>query len=290
MEILLHTLKHTVLDSIGILPFLFISYLIIEFIEHKASSKIKNSLSKSGKMGSIIGAIFGVFPQCGFSVTASTLYAGRIITVGTLVAVFISTSDEAIPVLLSNPSSISKILPLVLVKVCFAILVGLFIDFVIAKKQKINEIQSESEEHIHEMCVHCNCEKENLFVSAIKHTMSVFLFIFIFSFVLNGIIELIGEENLSKLLLTGNILQPVVAGLIGIIPNCAASILLTELYIDGTISFASVISGLSVGAGVGMIVLLKENKNMKENIKIILGTFTISVLFGIILEVLGNII
>lgn len=290
MEILLHTLKHTILDSIGILPFLFISYLIIELIEHKASSKIKNALSKSGKMGSIIGAIFGVFPQCGFSVTASTLYAGRIITVGTLVAVFISTSDEAIPVLLSNPSSISKIIPLILVKVCFAILVGLFIDFVIAKKQKINEIQCESEEHIHEMCEHCNCEKENLFVSAIKHTISVFLFIFVFSFVLNGIIELIGEENLSKLLLTGNILQPVVAGLIGIIPNCAASILLTELYIDGTISFASVISGLSVGAGVGMIVLLKENKNMKENIKIILGTFTISVLFGIILEILGNII
>ncbi len=285
MEFFVDILKDAAIDSVKLLPFLFVSYLIIELIEHKASKKIKCALAKSGKFGSIIGSICGVFPQCGFSVTASTLYSGRIITVGTLIAVFISTSDEAIPVLLANPESIGKILPLILVKVCFAILVGLFVDFIIVKKHTLKEQEEDSEEHIHEVCDHCHCEK-NIFLSVLKHTFSIFIFIFIFSLILNGIIELIGEENLSKVLLTGNVFQPIIAGLIGIIPNCAASVLLTELYIEGTISFASVIAGLSVGSGVGLIVLFKENKNIKENLKILFGTFGISVIFGIVLSII----
>ena len=288
MEVLVEILEDAVIDSIKLLPFLFVSYLIIELLEHKASDKIKKYLLKSGKFGSIVGAIFGVVPQCGFSVTASTLYAGRVITVGTLIAVFISTSDEAIPVLLSNPESLSKILPIIITKVLLAIVVGLVIDFFIVRK-KVENKEVEEKEHIHEMCEHCHC-KENMLLSVLKHTFNVFIFIFLFNIILNLLITLIGEENLSKLLLSGSVLQPIVSALIGMIPNCAASVLLTELYIEGTISFASIISGLSVGAGVGMIVLFKENKNLKENLKILISTFLVSVIFGVLIEVLGVIL
>jgi len=288
MEVLLEILEDAIIDSIKLLPFLFVSYLIIELIEHKATDKIKKYLLKSGKFGSIVGALFGVIPQCGFSVTASTLYAGRVITIGTLVAVFISTSDEAIPVLLSNPGSLPKILPIIITKVLLAIVVGLVIDFFIVRKKAENK-ELEEKDHIHEMCEHCHC-KENIFLSVLKHTFDVFIFIFLFNVILNLLITLIGEENLSKLLLSGNVLQPIVSALIGMIPNCAASLLLTELYIDGTISFASIISGLSVGAGVGIIVLFKENKNLKENLKILIGTFLVSVIFGILIELLGVIL
>lgn len=287
MHFILHILEHTIIDSLKLLPFLFVSYLIIELIEHKASNKIKQYLIKSGKFGSIIGALFGVVPQCGFSVTASTLYSGRIITLGTLIAVFISTSDEAIPVLLSNPESVSKILPIILVKVIFAIFIGLIIDFFIVKESSVKkELEENNEEHIHEVCHSCNCKKSNIFLSVLKHTISIFVFILIFNLVINIIIELIGEDTLSKLLLSGNVFQPIIAGLIGIIPNCASSVLLTELYIQGSISFASVIAGLSVGSGVGLIVLFKQNKNIKENLKILFGTFFTSVMFGILLEII----
>lgn len=285
MDILLDIFKDAIIDSIKLLPFLFISYLVIELVEHKASDKIKKYLLKSGRFGSVIGALFGVFPQCGFSVTASTLYSGRVITVGTLIAVFLSTSDEAIPVLLSNPESLPKILPIIITKVIFAIFVGIIIDFFIVRK-KVEKKEEEEQQHIHEICDHCHCEK-NIFVSVLKHTFDVFIFIFLFNIILNLLITLIGEENLSKLLLNGSIFQPLIAGFIGLIPNCAASVLLTELYIEGTISFASVISGLSVGAGVGMIVLFKENKDIKENLKILFGTFFVSVIFGILIELVG---
>lgn len=285
MEVLLDILKDAIMDSIKLLPFLFVSYLIIELIEHKASDKIKKKLLKSGKFGSFFGALFGVVPQCGFSVTASTLYAGRVITVGTLIAVYLSTSDEAIPVLLAEPENAIKILPIILTKLIFGIVVGLIIDFFIVRK-KVEAKIDEEKEHIHEICDHCDC-KENIFLSVLKHTFDVFIFILLFNIILNLVITLIGEENLSRLLLSGNVFQPIVAGIIGIIPNCAASVLLTELYIEGTLSFASVVAGLSVGAGVGMLVLFKENKNVKENLKIVIGTFLVSVIFGILIELVG---
>lgn len=286
MHFILSILEDTVIDSLKLLPFLFVSYLIIELIEHKASNKIKQYLIKSGKFGSIVGALFGVVPQCGFSVTASTLYSGRIITAGTLIAVFISTSDEAIPVLVSNPESASKILPIIIVKLVFAIFVGLIIDLLLVKNSDVKkELECTNDEHMNGICKNCDC-KSNIFLSVLKHTLSIFIFLFIFNLVLNIIIGFIGEESFSKLLLSGNVFQPVIAGLIGMIPNCASSVLLTELYIKGSISFASVISGLSVGSGIGMIVLFRQNKNIKENIKILLGTFGVSVIFGILLEII----
>lgn len=286
MDFLIDILKDALIDSVKLLPFLFISYLVIELIEHKISDKVKNFLINSGKFGSVIGAILGVIPQCGFSVTASTLYAGRVITAGTLIAVFISTSDEALPILLSSEISGIKILPIILIKICLAIATGIFIDFFFIKKDEHSDKHEEAiEEHIHEMCHDCSCEKGHFLISVLKHTISIFFYVLIFNVILNIIIYILGEENLSKIMLTGNIFQPVLAGILGIIPNCASSILLTKLYIDGTISFASVISGLSVGSGVGYLVLFKVNKNIKENLKILFATFGTSVLFGMLLEI-----
>lgn len=286
---LVDVILDTLIDSLKMLPFLFLSYIIIEYIEHKASEKIKKSLSNSGKYGSIIGGLLGAVPQCGFSVTAANLYSGRVITVGTLIAVFISTSDEMVPVLLSNPDSISKIFPIILIKVLIAIISGFLIDLLLSSNKKNKDLSNDTEEHIHKMCKDCDCE-HGIVKSAIFHTMNVFLFIVIVSFVLNLLVALIGEENLGKVLLSGTIFQPLIASIIGMIPNCAASVILTELYIAKSISFGSIIAGLSSGAGIGLVVLFKENKNLKENIKILGIVYLIGVLVGILFDVIGLVI
>jgi hypothetical protein len=286
---MLDIILDTLLDGVKLLPFLFISYLIIEFIEHKASNKINNALAGSGKFGSFIGALLGCFPQCGFSGAAASLYSGRIITLGTLIAVFISTSDEAIPILISNPNNLLIILQILIIKVFIAILFGGIIDFVVNKKQDKTKLEEDRNKHLKDMCSHCHCESEGVLKPALKHTLNIFIFILVISFVLNIIIKLIGENNLSYLLLHGSVFQPLIAGLIGLIPNCASSILLTELYLAGSISFASVIAGLSSGAGIGLIVLFKTNKNLKENIKILLLIYGIGVVSGIIIEIISKI-
>ncbi len=283
----------TLIDSVKMLPFLLLSYIIIEYIEHKRSDKINNALKKSGKFGNFIGALLGTIPQCGFSVTAANLYAGRIITLGTLVAVFVSTSDEAIPILLSSPGSLPDILKILIIKVIIAVIAGTIIDIVITKANnkkltKVNIKQDdEIEEHIHHMCSDsdCDCEEHGIFRSALKHTVNIFIYIIIFSFILNFIIYLIGEDRLSSLLLTGSVYQPIIVALIGMIPNCASSILLTQLYLAGNITFASIIAGLVSGAGVGLAVLFKVNEDKKENIKIAGIMYLIAVTSGIILEI-----
>mgnify|MGYP000855923707 CR=1 FL=1 len=272
MEIIIET----IVDSLKMLPFLFAAYLIIEYVEHRSADKLESFLRGSGKYGAIGGALVGCFPQCGFSVTAANLYVGRVITLGTLIAVFVSTSDEALPILLAHPESYGIILKLILLKTAIALISGLIIDFALRKKQKSGE---NNHEHIHEMCKHCNCG-HSIIKSAISHTLNIFIFILLFSFALNLIIELIGEENLSAVLMSDTIFQPAIAAIIGFIPNCAASVILTELYLAGKISFGAIIAGLSTGAGVGLAVLFKVNKNLKENAKIMLILFAIGSLAG----------
>lgn len=284
-EIILDTL----IDSIKMLPFLFISYLIIEYIEHKSSKKLEKILSSSGKFGTTIGALLGCIPQCGFSLTASNLYASRVISLGTLLAVFLSTSDEAIPVLLSNPQSGLSIIKIIITKLIIAIVIGLLIDVVMKRFKKVKNVTEhihEVDEHIHDMCHNCDCE-HGILKSTLKHTLEIFIFLVIVIFLLNIIVTYIGEENLSKVLMSGSIFQPFIAGLIGLIPNCASSVLLTELYISGNISFASIIAGLSAGAGMGTVVLFKSNKNIKENIKIIILLYLAGSLSGFIIELIG---
>ena len=279
----------TLIDALKMLPFLFVSYLLIEYIEHKSSKKLEKILGKSGKFGTFVGAILGCVPQCGFSLTASNLYASRVISLGTLIAVFLSTSDEAIPVLLSNPQSGVEILKILATKVVIAIIVGLLVDFVINKfktQSKEHEHLDDVNEHIHEMCSHCDCE-HGILKSTFKHTFETFVFLVAIIFLLNLAIFYIGEENLSKVLMSGNIFQPFVAGLIGLIPNCASSVLLTELYISGNLSFASIIAGLSTGAGIGTVVLFRSNKNIKENAKILLLLYLAGSISGFIIELIG---
>ncbi len=283
MHELLHVLEHTLLDSIKILPFLLIAYLIMEYIEHKTTNKTREAIKKSGRFGPFIGSILGVFPQCGFSVTATNLYAGRVITLGTLFAVYLSTSDEMLPILLSEGVSGPLILKILGIKILIGILAGIIIDLVL---NRVNKNKKE-ESKIESICEHdhCHCE-ESIWKSAIKHTVNVFIFILIITLILNIAIEYIGEDTLAGLISNKPIVSAVIACLVGLIPNCASSVILTQLYLSNVLSLAVMIGGLLVNAGVGLLVLFKVNHNQKENIKIVLGLYAIGVISSIILQVL----
>lgn len=272
------------IDSTKLLPFLFITYLIMEYIEHKTSEKSKSMIKKSGKFGPFFGGLLGIIPQCGFSAAASSLYAGRIITLGTLIAIFLSTSDEMLPILISEAAPITVILKLLLIKFVIGILFGFLIDLVL-KKFKKEDINTKEIEHICEHD-HCHCEK-GIFKSSFKHTLNIFIYILIISIVLNVIIFFVGEDTISNLILNKPILGPVLAGILGLIPNCASSVILTKLYLSGLVSISTMISGLLVSAGVGLLVLFKSNHDVKENIKITILLYTIGVICGIILEFIG---
>ena len=273
----------TLLDSVKMLPCLFGAYLLIEFLEHKASGKLQNALSKSGNHGIVVGAILGTVPQCGFSVAAANLYSGKVITLGTLMAVFISTSDEAIPVLLSSPGNVGVLLKLIVVKIVIALIAGFLVDFVL-KARRIPENKPELQDH-NVLCHHCGCE-HGIIKSAIKHTVSIFLFILLVSFLLNGLIAWIGQDTISKVLLTDSIFQPFIAALIGLIPNCAASVMLVQLFLAGSLSFGSVVAGLCTGAGIGLAVLFRANRNWKKNLLILLLLYGIGSISGLIIHLL----
>lgn len=278
MELIKDVFLDTCLDSVKMLPFLFAAFLLIEALEHYSGDLTAKILSKVGKAGPVVGAVAGCVPQCGFSVMASNLYAGGVISVGTLLSVYIATSDEAILIILGNPEYIGKVGSLLLAKVVIALIAGYITDLVFAKM--ITEKKECSD-----LCSKCGChnDKAGILLPAWRHTFRIFLYLFVFTGVLNLCIEWFGIEQLSAFLLGNTIFQPVIAAIIGLIPNCAASVILTQLYLSGAISFASVISGLCTGAGVGLIVLFKMNKNKKENLKIVGLLIAFSVVAGIIL-------
>lgn len=278
---MLEVIEDALVDSIKLLPFLFITYLIMEYIEHKTSDKVKQTIKKSGKFGPIYGSILGAFPQCGFSVAATNFYSARVITLGTLIAVYLSTSDEMLPILISEAVPITTILAIIGIKIVIGIIAGGLIDIVFRKKN-IKE-----EENIVDLCEkeHCHCEK-GILKSSIKHTINIFVFILLITLVINVLIYLIGEETVSSFISTKPILGPVIAGIIGLIPNCASSVIITKMYLSNVINFATMMTGLLVGAGVGLIVLFKTNKGIKNNIKITFLLYAIGVLVGIILELL----
>ncbi|MGN0167040.1 MAG: putative manganese transporter [Acetatifactor sp.] len=266
------------LDTAKLIPFLFLTYLAMEYLEHKTGDSSKKLIQKAGKFGPVIGGVLGIVPQCGFSAAASNLYAGRVITLGTLLAIYLSTSDEMLPILISEQVAAGTILKILLVKACTGIVAGLIIDFVLRRKGV------EEHEHIHDICEHehCHCEK-GILRSAISHTLQIALFILIVSFALNLILHFAGEDALANLVLNKPVLGPVLAGIVGLIPNCAGSVVITQLYLEGAMGIGAAMAGLLTGTGVGLLVLLRVNHNRRENLKILGLLYTIGVLTGIVL-------
>lgn len=275
-------LLDVLIDSLKMLPFLFGAYLLIEYIEHRAAKKFVDLLTRFGRAGSVAGAALGCVPQCGFSVAAANLFSNRLITAGTLIAVFISTSDEAIPILLASPESASKILPLLVAKIIIAIVAGLIIDLTGILKTPKEELEEVAEEHSH-----CHTEGHGgIILSALRHTGEVFLFLVVVMLLLNLAISFVGEEALAGLLMEGSFLQPILATLVGAIPNCAASVIIASLYAEGTLSFGSAVAGLSAGAGLGLVVLFRTNHSKKESF-IILGILLgVSIISGVLLQLI----
>ncbi|MBQ8872031.1 MAG: arsenic efflux protein [Bacilli bacterium] len=277
-----HILLDTLFESLNLLPFLLITFLIIEFIEHKASKKSIKMLTKTKKYGPIIGGILGATPQCGLGVMATNLYATNIITIGTLIAIYLSTSDEMLPVLISEGMPFSKILIILLIKVIIGIICGFIIDFIFRKKNKHTKID------VQELCEneHCHCEN-SIIKSSLIHTLKTFSFIFLVSFVLHIFIHEIGEDKISNLLLNGNIFTPFLSSIIGLIPNCAGSVVITELYVNNVISFGSMLAGLLTGSGISILILFKVNSDLKENMMILGTIYIIGVIFGILFNLVG---
>lgn len=278
---MLDILTDAVIDSLKTLPFLFGAYLLIEFLEHKAGGGMTRLLSRLGPLGPVGGAVLGCVPQCGFSVAAANLYAGRLITPGTLTAVFLSTSDEALPILLSRPGAAGSLWPLLGVKLIAGTLAGIAVDLVYSRF-----LGKKPPEPFHELCENCGCDEKGVLRSALGHTVKIFLFLLMVNIVLGFAISLVGEENISKLLLTGSVWQPLLAGLIGFIPNCAASVLLTELYLGGSLSFGAAVAGLCTGAGLGLLVLFRVNKSWRENLTLAGVLYVSAVVTGSLCQII----
>ena len=286
---MLEVIEDTLIDAIKLLPFLFITYLIMEYIEHKMGEKSKKAIKKSGKFGPIIGGILGAFPQCGFSVSATNLYAGRVITLGTLIAVYLSTSDEMLPIFISEAVSPIIILKILGIKLIIGIIAGILIDLIIVLINKNNTKEEKEENEIGHICEeeHCHCNENGVIKSALKHTLNIFLFIILITFIINIVVHFVGEEIISSWILNKPIIGPIITSLIGLIPNCAASVIITNMYLENVISLGSMIAGLLTGAGVGLAVLFKTNNKLKENIGIVALLYTIGTISGIIIELLG---
>ena len=280
---MIDVIKDTLFDSIKLLPFLFLAYLLMEYLEHKTGNKTKDIVKKSGKLGPLWGGIIGIFPQCGFSAAAANLYAGKIITMGTLIAVFLSTSDEMLPILISEAAPASLILKILAIKLVVGIIAGFIIDLVINVIGKDKKV--EPEEAVGHMCEHDHCDCEHgIFKSALKHTINIFIFITIITFAINTLIHFIGEETIEKAIAGVTVLGILVSSIFGLIPNCAGSVIITELYLSNLISFGSMIAGLLVGSGIGILVLFKSNKNIKENLTITGLLMLVGIIVGLIID------
>ena len=281
MELVLHGLEHGLLDTLRMLPFLFAAFLLLEVLEHFSEKHRDRVMGKIGGAGPLVGALFGCVPQCGFSVAAANLYSGGVITLGTMLAVFLATSDEAVLLLLGNPGQGGTVLKLLAAKLVLGAALGYLTDLLLRKSPL-------KKKELGNICEHCGCgEEEGILKAALIHTVRIFLYLLIFTCVLNVVLELVGIEKLSALLLKNSFLQPLLAALIGLIPNCAASVALTELYMSGVLSFGAVIAGLLSGAGVGLAVLFKVNKGLKDNLKILGILYLCAALPGILLQLLG---
>lgn len=280
IETIADILCDALLDSLKLLPFLLVTYLVMEYLEHKTSTKTRAVVRKAGRLGPLAGSLAGVFPQCGFSAAAANLYAGGVVSAGTLLAVFLSTSDEMLPIFISESVNTQIILTILAMKIVLGMVTGFLVDFIFRLRPSMLRYKD-----IHTMCEseHCGCEK-SVFKSAVRHTVKIIAIIFVVSALLNFFIVLCGEDRLVRMMTGQPFLGPVLAGIVGLIPNCASSVTITQLYIHRLISFGSMMSGLLVGAGVGLLVLFQVNKKWRENM-LILGVLYVSgVTWGLLLD------
>ena len=274
----------SLLDTAKLLPFLFLTYLLMEYLEHRSASRAEGILKRSGQFGSVIGGALGILPQCGFSSAAAGLYSARVISMGTLISVFLATSDEMIPIFLSRPdASLVSMLKVLAVKFVIAVIAGIVIDLVIKAIYKKKGLTQEIK--IEELCERDNCHcHNNLLKSALVHTGKIALFIFIFSFALNFLVYFVGENNIALLVLNRPVLANILASIVGLIPNCASSVIISELYIGGMLSAGALVSGLLVNSGIALAILFRTNRPRKNTLIIIGLIFVISVVAGILID------
>lgn len=295
MELIFDVVIDALIDSLKILPFLFITYLIMEYLEHKTAEFTSGIVEKTEHFGPLWGGLIGAFPQCGFSAAASNLYAGRVITLGTLIAIYLSTSDEMIPLFISEQVPVITMVQILAIKALIGIIAGFIIDFVVHAYHKAHNRSLNDPVNIEALCEkeHCHCDDDEaegllgIAKSAFVHTFHIFIFVLILTLALNFAIELIGEDKLAVLLKTSPVISHILAGLIGLIPNCAASVIITELYLDQMITLGTMMSGLLVGAGIGLLVLFRVNDNKRENINIAFLLFIIGTIVGLLIDLMG---
>ena len=268
-------LKEALLDTIKTVPFLFLAYLLMEWLEHRAEEKSAQTVSRAGGLAPVAGGLIGMVPQCGFSAAVSNLYASGIVTRGTLLAVFLSTSDEMLPILISRKAEIGLILKILGYKCAVGIIVGLLIDLIGRR------LARENKKSIEAICEQegCKCE-DGVLKSAIFHTLKITLFLFVTSIIVGFAVEAVGTENLEHFILNKPFIGEVLSGLVGLIPNCAASVVLTDLFLKGGISFGGMMSGLLTASGVGLLVLFRMNRNLKENLFTLLLLYAGGLIFG----------
>ena len=286
-EIIIDALLDTIKDTATLLPFLFVTYLAMEWLEGKTEGQSIELLSKVGRASHLLGAGIGLIPQCGFSAAAASLYSGGVITVGTMLAVFLSTSDEMLPIFISSSVGLSSIIKILATKLCIAFISGLAVDILIRVIGKSDK----EEKHIHDLCEqdHCGCEEEEggIVRSAFVHTIKITLFIFIISLVLSLLVGFAGKEAVAGVMSSVPVLGCFICGLIGLVPNCAASVVIAELYLENMLSAGQMMSGLLVGAGVGILVLARTNRHPKENTMIIACLYFIGVVWGLLIDLAG---
>ena len=345
MEHITHFVLHAWEDTLPLVPFLLVTYLALEALEHAAGDRVNAAVRRAGAAGPVVGALLGIVPQCGFSAMAATLYAGRVITLGTLVGVFLSTSDEMLPMLLAERTDAGSLAFVLLVKAAIAAVTGLLIDIVLRALRRnaraheslrrfargsgrvgaavgedlIDEMAGagESADHIHRLCEydHCGCDDDvaeerdraghddahehaghdhhghdhghgglrSIVKSALSHTIQVSVFIFLVTFALVALLETVGENVLSDFLSSNATLAVFASALVGLIPNCAASVVITQLYLEGVLGFGALMAGTLVSAGVGFLVLFRTNRNARENVIILVMLYVIAIVWGLIL-------
>lgn len=272
----------TLLDVAKLLPFLYLTYLLMEFLEHRSGNAAGRLLARSGKIGPLFGGVLGILPQCGFSTAASGLYSGRLITTGTLLAVYLSTSDEMLPVLISGGASPLLILKLLGIK----LLVGIGTGFAVDALSHLSRRDREAEEPcIDDICEreHCHCG-DHFALSALKHTLRITVFLLLLTFLLNTAFFLIGEERMTSFATDRPILSNLLAALVGLIPNCASSVILTELALSDVISFGAMLSGLLVNAGVGLLVLFRNNRPLRDSFRVLAILFSVGLFCGLLID------